>query len=210
MEQVGDASLTQIDYPMQHLGKRNMLRGDVGRTILAVIVGYTASAVLVAATEQLLPRLIASTKYFVADLITQCLYATAGGYLCCLIAKRCKRWIALVALMSLGFLVGTISLITSWKTEPHWYEIAGSPPRTITHIPADALLSPILTIQFYSRGKGVTAGLQPGSEIVGGPFVAVRRDLRHSRKRLKELDRVCDLHFSSDNGCSSDAVAAVR
>jgi peptidoglycan/LPS O-acetylase OafA/YrhL len=101
-----------------------MLRASIGRFIIAVLAGYAANAVLVAATEQLLPRLIPSPDYFVADLITQCLYEVAGGYLCCLIVKRSERWIAVVGLVGLGLLIGTISLITSWKAEPHWYGIA--------------------------------------------------------------------------------------
>jgi peptidoglycan/LPS O-acetylase OafA/YrhL len=59
-----------------------------------------------------------------ADLITQCLYEVAGGYVCCLIAKRSERWIAVIGLVVLGLLIGTISLITSWGAEPHWYGIA--------------------------------------------------------------------------------------
>jgi peptidoglycan/LPS O-acetylase OafA/YrhL len=101
-----------------------MLLASIGRFILAVLAGYTGNAVLVAASEQLLPRLIPNPDYFVADLITQCLYEVAGGYLCCLIAKRSERWIAVVGLVGLGLLVGTISLVTSWKAEPHWYGIA--------------------------------------------------------------------------------------
>jgi peptidoglycan/LPS O-acetylase OafA/YrhL len=97
-----------------------MLRASIGRSIIAVLAGYAANAVLVATTEQLLPRLITSPDYFAADLITQCLYELAAGYLCCLIAKRSERWIAVVGLVGLGLLIGTISVITSWKAEPHW------------------------------------------------------------------------------------------
>jgi hypothetical protein len=101
-----------------------MLRASIGRVILAVLTGYAANAVLVVASEQLLRKLILNPDYFVADLITQCLYEVARGYLCSLIAKRSERWTAVVSLVGLGLLVGTIFLITSWKAEPHWYGIA--------------------------------------------------------------------------------------
>ena len=60
--------------------------------MLAVVAGYTANAILVAATEQLLtlhapPGGAPPLVYFVVDLITQCLYTVAGGYLCRLIAR---------------------------------------------------------------------------------------------------------------------------
>lgn len=101
-----------------------MLRTSIARCILAVLAGYAANAVLVTATEQLLPRLLPNSDYFVGDLITQCLYAVAAGYLCCLIAKRSERWVAAAGLVALGLLVGTLSLISSWNAEPHWYGIA--------------------------------------------------------------------------------------
>jgi peptidoglycan/LPS O-acetylase OafA/YrhL len=101
-----------------------MPRFNLGRTILAILAGYAVNAVLVAATEQLLPRLISERHYFVVDLITQCLYEVVAGYLCSYIAKPSERRIAVVALVVLGLLVGTVSLITSWKAEPHWYGIA--------------------------------------------------------------------------------------
>jgi peptidoglycan/LPS O-acetylase OafA/YrhL len=124
MEQAGHGTLTRINSLLQSFERRNMLPASIGRLILAVLAGYVTNALLVGATEQLLSRLRPNPDYFVADLITQCLYEVAAGYLCCFIAKRSERWIALVGLVGLGLLVGTISLIASWKVEPHWYGIA--------------------------------------------------------------------------------------
>lgn len=98
-----------------------MSRRSIGRTILAAVVGYTANGMLVVATEQLLSSRATQPLYFVVDLISQCLYTVIGGYLCCVVAG--SRRVAMAGLMSLGVLVGTISLATSWKTEPRWYGI---------------------------------------------------------------------------------------
>jgi hypothetical protein len=100
-----------------------MLIGNIGRTVLAIVAGYAANAVLVEATEQLLPRFAQGTNYFVTDLITQCLYEVVAGYVCCLVSKRSKRRIAVFGLMGLGLLIGTISVVASWNAEPHWYQI---------------------------------------------------------------------------------------
>ena len=100
-----------------------------GRTVLAVVAGYLANGIMVGGTEQLLSLLIPGRNgrpplfYFVLDLISQCLYTAVGGYLCCLIARPSRHG-AVAGLMGLGVLVGTVSLVTSWKTEPHWYGIA--------------------------------------------------------------------------------------
>jgi len=95
--------------------------------LLAVVVSYTANAILVAATEQLLtlhapPGGAPPLVYFVVDLITQCLYTVAAGYLCRLIAR--SRRVAMVGLIGLGIPIGTLSLFNSWNAEPHWYVIA--------------------------------------------------------------------------------------
>jgi hypothetical protein len=105
-----------------------MSRASVGRIILAVAAGYIADGILVALTEQLLslraPSVDATQPlyYFVVDLISQCLYTVVGGYLCCVIARPDLR-AAMAGLMGLGVLVGAVSLVSSWKTEPHWYGI---------------------------------------------------------------------------------------
>ncbi len=106
-----------------------MSTGNIRRIILAIVVGYVADAILVAAAEYLCLRLVpgiqaAPPRYcFIVDLITQCLYTVIGGYLCCMVAQPSRR-AAMAGLMALGVLVGTASLVTSWRTEPHWYGIA--------------------------------------------------------------------------------------
>jgi hypothetical protein len=101
-----------------------MSRGTIGRIILAVLAGYITNGILVVATEQVLSsRATPTLHYFVVDLISQCLYTIAGGYLCCVIAGLVHR-AAMAGLIGLGVLVGTVSLVTSWTTEPHWYGVA--------------------------------------------------------------------------------------
>lgn len=105
-----------------------MSKARTGRTIIAVISGYATNGILVMATEQLLSARTRATEqmsptyYFVIDLVSQCLYTVGAGYLCCLIARPLQR-IALVGLIALGLLVGSVSLVTSWKAEPQWYGI---------------------------------------------------------------------------------------
>jgi hypothetical protein len=100
-----------------------MARERVGRMILAVMTGYVTNAVLVGATEVIYVRFIDSRKYFMVDLMTQVVATILGGYLCSLIAQGRKR-IAAASLTVLGLLIGTVSLVTSWHGEPHWYGIA--------------------------------------------------------------------------------------
>jgi hypothetical protein len=101
----------------------------VGRTVVAVIASYVTNAILVVATEQLLSSHAPSgatapqLNYFVVNLISQCLYTVVAGYLCCVIARPSQR-VALAGLIGLGLSVGTVSLVTPWKSEPHWYGIA--------------------------------------------------------------------------------------
>ena len=89
------------------------------RVLFAVLAGYLADAALVAVTEQILRS---SRYYLVVDLVTQCLYTVAGGYLCCRLAKSQRA--ALAGLIALGMVVGTVSLVTSWAAEPHGYGTA--------------------------------------------------------------------------------------
>ncbi len=101
----------------------------LGRAVLAVIAGYLANGILVAGTEQLFSLLMPGVNgtpplyYFVVDLISQCLCTVVGGYLCSLIARPSQH-AAIAGLIGLGVLVGTVSLVVSWRTEPHWYGIA--------------------------------------------------------------------------------------
>ena len=111
---------------LPHLNQGSMSKSSVGRAIVAVIAGYGANVVLILVTEQFLLSLPPSRDgppplyYFVADLTSQSLIQIAAGYLCCVIARPSLR-IALISLISLGLLVGTIFLVASWKSEPHWY-----------------------------------------------------------------------------------------
>lgn len=104
-----------------------MSKAGVGRTIVAVIASYVTFVLLVAATELLLSRAAPSVgsrqnlRFFVSDLIIQCLYTIVAGYLCYLIAR--SQQIAIAALIGIGLLLGAVSLVMSWKSEPHWYGI---------------------------------------------------------------------------------------
>jgi hypothetical protein len=105
-----------------------MSKPGIGRTIVAVIASYLTNAILVVASERLLLSLepggaAPPLYYFVLDLISQCLYTMLAGYLCCVIA-RTSQWIAMAGLIGLGLSVGTVSLVMSWKFEPHWYGMA--------------------------------------------------------------------------------------
>ena len=99
-------------------------KGTVGRVFIAVSSSYLSFGLLVAVTEHILSS--ATTKgaekapaYFAADVITQCAYLTGAGYLCAAIARSHR--FAIVFLTAIGLLVGSFSLVTSWKSEPHWY-----------------------------------------------------------------------------------------
>jgi len=99
-----------------------------GRLVLAVLAGYISNAILVAGSEALLLSSMwgaspLSLSYFVLDLVSQGIYTIAGGYVCRVVARSSGK-AALGGLIGLAILVGTISLVTSWKSEPHWYGIA--------------------------------------------------------------------------------------
>lgn len=93
----------------------------VRRILSAVFVAYLTNALLVAGTEQLLGRLFFQTRYFVADVLTQSAIQVGCGYLCARISNTRS---AIAGLIAIGLLVGTTSLLTSWRDEPHWYVIA--------------------------------------------------------------------------------------
>ena len=100
---------------------------NIGRVILAVLTGYIADAALVVATELMVRapgRHVAQPlRYYVIDLITQCVYTVIGGYIACAIAGRMHR-AAMISLICLGLVVGSASLTAAWHMEPHWYGIA--------------------------------------------------------------------------------------
>ena len=105
-----------------------LTKASSGRIIVAAVVSYLAFGLITAVTEQILSSLGTSgsttrPSYFVADVVTQCLYLIAAGYLCSVIAGSFHRP-AIFFLIALGLLVGTLSFVTSWKSEPHWYGIA--------------------------------------------------------------------------------------
>ena len=99
----------------------------IGRVVLAVLAGYITDVALVVATELMarVPgRHVAQPiRYYVIDLITQCLYTVIGGYIACMIAGPVHR-AAIITLICLGLVVGSASLTASWNMEPHWYGIA--------------------------------------------------------------------------------------
>jgi len=102
-------------------------KGIVGRVLIAVVSSYLGFGLMVAVTEPILSAATTkgaekSSAYFVADVIIQCLYLLGAGYLCAVIARSHR--FAIVILTALGLLVGSFSLVTLWKSEPHWYGIA--------------------------------------------------------------------------------------
>lgn len=108
-------------------GVRHMANPKAGRTVVAVIASYLAFAIIVGMTEQFLSfsaRSHSSTpalSYYVLDLISQLFYTIVVGYLCHRIVPT--QTIALGGLIGIGLVVGTVSLVTSWNREPHWYAI---------------------------------------------------------------------------------------
>jgi hypothetical protein len=93
----------------------------VRRILSAVFVAYLTNALLVAGSEQLLGRFLYQTRYFVADVLTQSAIQVGCGYLC---ARISETRAAIAGLIAIGLLVGTISLLASWRDEPRWYAIA--------------------------------------------------------------------------------------
>lgn len=93
----------------------------VRRILSAVFVAYLTNALLIVGMEQLLGRLFFQTRYFVADVLTQSAIQVGCGYLC---ARISNTRAAIAGLIAIGLLVGAISLLASWRGEPHWYAIA--------------------------------------------------------------------------------------
>lgn len=92
------------------------------RVIVAVVAGYLTNAVLIAGTEQMLSKLGTRGSHFAADVVTQCMIQIASGYLSSRIATA-QRLIATSGFIVVGLLIGSVSVITSWQTEPPWYAI---------------------------------------------------------------------------------------
>ncbi len=106
-------------------GMTSLSRGTSGRILVAVVVAYLVNGFLVMAIELALSSLgpeVETPPYHLVDPMFQCLF-TVAGYVCCAITRSINR-AALIGLMALGVLVGSISLVTSWRAEPHWYGIA--------------------------------------------------------------------------------------
>jgi hypothetical protein len=93
------------------------------RVIVAVVAGYVANVLLITGAEQMLSRFVTPARYLVADVVTQCIIQIGCGYLCSRIAKA-ERLTATVILILVGLLIGSVSVGTSWRSEPHWYLIA--------------------------------------------------------------------------------------
>lgn len=92
------------------------------RVIVAVVVAYLTNAILTAGTEHLLSKFLPPGGYLAADVVTQCVIQIGCGYLCSRIANS-QRLTATVALIIVGLLIGSVSVITSWRSESHWYAI---------------------------------------------------------------------------------------
>ena len=104
-----------------------MSKAALGRAPVAAVGSYLGFGLMVGVTERILSSAMSHADlkrpgYFVVDVMTQCLYLIGTGYLCSVIARSNRLGIGL--LTALGLVVGTFSLITSWRTEPKWYGIA--------------------------------------------------------------------------------------
>jgi len=101
------------------------------RIISAVLAGYVGIGVLVVLTDLIFAAVIPGFRamtppplyYFVILTFTNTLYSIGGGYLCAAIARASIR-AATLGLMVFGELMGVVSTILSWHTEPHWYAFA--------------------------------------------------------------------------------------
>jgi len=102
-----------------------MSRTGVRCTLIAIIASYVTFIGMVVATEVFLSRRAPSVAigraYFGSDLVIQCFYTVVAGYMCCAIGRSQRA--ALAGLTGIGLVVGAVSLVTSWKSEPHWYGI---------------------------------------------------------------------------------------
>ena len=92
------------------------------RVMVAVAAGYVTNAVLIAGAEHMLSKLVSAGGYFAADALTQCVIQIGCGYLCSRIANS-QRLTATMALIAVGIVIGSLSVVASWRSEPHWYAI---------------------------------------------------------------------------------------
>lgn len=115
--------------PCAAIAAWELMEKTLARLILAVVAGWLTNAILTGFTEVLLwtsmraPGGKLPGKYYIIDLICQCCFTVAGGYLCSVIARPPRR-AAMFGMMVLGLLIGGLSLPSSWAREPHWYRIA--------------------------------------------------------------------------------------
>lgn len=91
------------------------------RVIIAVLVAYLANALLIAAAEQLLIRVLSGTKYYVADVVIQCVIQVGCGLP---LFPNLKHNISDDRPDYNRPSGRTYSLATSWHVEPHWYAVA--------------------------------------------------------------------------------------
>jgi hypothetical protein len=92
------------------------------RVILAVGAGYVTNAAFIAGAEYMLSPLLSARAYFAADAVSQCVVQIGCGCLCSWIANA-QRLTATVVLIIVGLLIGSVSVVASWGSEPHWYAI---------------------------------------------------------------------------------------
>ncbi len=103
----------------------------MGRILAAVLAGYALSVALVTLTDQIFSRVIPGfdamtmppADYFAISLVSNTLYAIAGGFLCAVIARNSLRK-ATLYLMIFGEVLGVFSQIMFWNTIPHWFGLA--------------------------------------------------------------------------------------
>jgi hypothetical protein len=101
------------------------------RIVGAVLAGYAAVGVLVVLTDLIFAAVIPGFRamaipplyYFEIVLCTDALYSVAGGYLCAAIASASLRK-ATLGLMIFGEIMGLVSTIVYWHTQPHWFALA--------------------------------------------------------------------------------------
>lgn len=100
-----------------------MPRSKVGRTVVAVLMGYVLYGVIVAVVEWIFLRQVTTPRAHVFDVVLHCAGAVLGGLVCTGAAEE-PRWVAVAWLTGIGLLFKAIFALNAWNTEPHWYCIA--------------------------------------------------------------------------------------